>query len=270
MRSGTISKNLCDTTNSKCPSSRIDAEVQNKAPSLRKIITTGARRRRTFCRWAEQADTRSAPLQIRPGIATCTLPTSTYALSKRADNGPGGNKLTQASRPVTPEPVFTRTNRKCPKHRDRAILVHGGLPVSKSTLPSKRMSGTQSNNKLHETCATLTTSRKLLEPRGTVQCPRVVGPRWELTAKPQRKLGPCCRVRLFAAPRSVGLAVFLGSPPPRSLRMAPPGVCGSRPLLAVWDSRFLGLTVDPPLHETYEGTTLQHSARWKRLAPEVK
>ena len=59
-----------------------------------------------------------------------------------------------------------------------------------------------------------------------------------LTAKPQHTLGPSWSVRLQAAPHRVGPAVFLGSPPSRKTLLVPPGVCGSRPLLTVWDPRF--------------------------------
>ena len=59
-----------------------------------------------------------------------------------------------------------------------------------------------------------------------------------LTANPQHMLGPSWSVRLLAAPRSVGPAVFLGSPPTHNTCWVPPGVCGSWPLLAVWDPRF--------------------------------
>ena len=59
-----------------------------------------------------------------------------------------------------------------------------------------------------------------------------------ITANPQHTSGPSWSVRLLAAPRSVGPADFLGSPPTRNTHLVPPGVCGSRPLLPVWDQRF--------------------------------
>ena len=87
------------------------------------------------------------------------------------------------------------------------------------------------------------------QPRNTLLVPPGVCGSWPLlaawdprfpglTANPQRKLGPSCSVRLLAAPRSVGPALFLGSPPTCNTRLVPPGVCGSWPLLAVWDPRF--------------------------------
>ena len=42
------------------------------------------------------------------------------------------------------------------------------------------------------------------------------------------------------------MAVFLGSPPTPTHILVPPGVCGTWPLLAVWDPRFSpGLTANP-------------------------
>ena len=58
------------------------------------------------------------------------------------------------------------------------------------------------------------------------------------TANPQHTFGPSWSVRRMAAPRSMGPAVFLGSPPTRNTPLVPPGVCGAWPLLAVWDPRF--------------------------------
>ena len=58
------------------------------------------------------------------------------------------------------------------------------------------------------------------------------------TANPQHTFGPSWSVRLLAAPRSMGPAVFLGSPPTHNTPLVPPGVCGAWPLLAVWDPRF--------------------------------
>ena len=69
-----------------------------------------------------------------------------------------------------------------------------------------------------------------------------------LTANPQHMLGPSWSVRLLAAPRSVGPAVFLGSPPTHNTCWVPPGVCGSWPLLAVWDPRFSWAHRQPTTH----------------------
>ena len=44
-------------------------------------------------------------------------------------------------------------------------------------------------------------------------------------------------LRLLAAPRNVGPAVFLDSPPTRCASLVPPAACGSWPLLAMWDPR---------------------------------
>ena len=61
-------------------------------------------------------------------------------------------------------------------------------------------------------------------------------------------LGPSWSVRLLAAPRSVGPAVFLGSPPTHDTCWVPPGLCGSWPLLAVWDPRFSWAHRQPTTH----------------------
>ena len=63
-----------------------------------------------------------------------------------------------------------------------------------------------------------------------------------LTANPQHTRSPSWSVRLLAAPRSVGSAVFLGLPPTRNTLSVPPRVCSSWPLLAV--PRFPGLTAN--------------------------
>ena len=55
---------------------------------------------------------------------------------------------------------------------------------------------------------------------------------------PATHFGPSWSVRHLAAPHSMGPAVFPGSPPTHNAYLVPPGVCGSRPLLAVWDPRF--------------------------------
>ena len=52
----------------------------------------------------------------------------------------------------------------------------------------------------------------------------------------------------MAAPRSVGPAVFLGSPPTHNTLLVPPGVYGSWPLLAVWDPRFSRAHRQPSTH----------------------
>ena len=56
-----------------------------------------------------------------------------------------------------------------------------------------------------------------------------------LAANPNTHFGPSWSVRHLAASRSVGPAVFLGSPPTRNTHLIPPGVCGTWPLLSVWD-----------------------------------
>ena len=68
--------------------------------------------------------------------------------------------------------------------------------------------------------------------------PRSVGPAvfWA-HRQTQHTSDPSWSVRLLAAPRSVGPSVFLGSPPTLNIHLVPPGVCGSWPLLAVWDPR---------------------------------
>ena len=68
--------------------------------------------------------------------------------------------------------------------------------------------------------------------------PRSMGPAVfpGLTAKPATLIWSL--LEGLAAPRSMGPAVFLGSPPTRNTHLVPPGVCGSWPLLAVWDPRF--------------------------------
>ena len=56
--------------------------------------------------------------------------------------------------------------------------------------------------------------------------------------QPTSTFGPSWSVRHLAASRSMGPAVFLGSPLTHSTSLVPPGVCGTWPLLAVWDPRF--------------------------------
>ena len=61
--------------------------------------------------------------------------------------------------------------------------------------------------------------------------------------------GPSWSVRRLAAPRSmVGPVVFPGSPPTLNTHLVPPGVCGSWPLLAVWDPRFSWTHREPSTH----------------------
>ena len=69
-----------------------------------------------------------------------------------------------------------------------------------------------------------------------------------LTANPQHTFGPSWSVRLLVAPRSMGPAVFLGSPPNLNTHLVPPGVCGSWSLLAVWDPRFSWAHRQPSTH----------------------
>ena len=52
----------------------------------------------------------------------------------------------------------------------------------------------------------------------------------------------------MAVPRSMGPAVFLGSPPTLNTHLVPPGVCGSWPLLTVWDLRFSWAHRQPSTH----------------------
>ena len=54
----------------------------------------------------------------------------------------------------------------------------------------------------------------------------------------QHTYGPSWSVLLLAAPRSMRPAVFLGPPLTQSTDLVPPGVCGTWPLLAMWDPRF--------------------------------
>ena len=61
----------------------------------------------------------------------------------------------------------------------------------------------------------------------------------------QHTLCSSCNVRLLAALTREGPPFFLGLPPTRNARLVPPGICGSWPLLTVWDPRFSWLTRDP-------------------------
>ena len=72
--------------------------------------------------------------------------------------------------------------------------------------------------------------------------------RWARGANPRHTLGPSCSVRLQAAPHSVGPTVFLGSPANPHTVLVPPAVCGSRPLLTVWDLRFSKAHGQPATH----------------------
>ena len=69
-----------------------------------------------------------------------------------------------------------------------------------------------------------------------------------LTSNPQYTFGPSWSVRLLAAPRSMGPAVFPGSPPTHNTHLVPPGVCGFWSLLAVWDPRFSRAHRQPTIH----------------------
>ena len=79
---------------------------------------------------------------------------------------------------------------------------------------------------------------------------------------------PSWSVRHLAAPRSVGPAVFLGSPPTHDTHLVPPGVCGSWPLLAVWDP-ILVLGTLSTRNEDGPSWSVRHLAAPRSVGPAV-
>ena len=75
--------------------------------------------------------------------------------------------------------------------------------------------------------------------RAYLACPTV----WYRRSVPNRGT-----TKIHPAPGGWVGAVFLGSPPTLNTLLVPPGVCGSWPLLTVWDPRFSWAHRQPSTH----------------------
>ena len=101
--------------------------------------------------------------------------------------------------------------------------------------PAEESCGKTARYKGHQTVGALVppwvVSPKRPNPalRAHRACPTV----WYRRSVPNRG-----KTKIHPAPGGWVGAVFLGSPPTLNTHLVPPGVCGSWPLLAVWDPRF--------------------------------